>query len=199
MRIEELKTSGSDIAKDSDEFLADMFAGNLLMPKTGLLSQLQARGFTPAKIVPLELFTLSSFFGVGYGTLIEHMTWTLNLLSPQQRSVFMKQTPKKIKNIFGIEASSELVISDEFWSNRAIDLEVGDTLLLPSSLCTESNACLIGQGAQDGKMIFRAFKRGYSRTFSKDGSWAANIRIAPKNYVGLAKYRFLEDLDEEVS
>ncbi|KKL21020.1 hypothetical protein LCGC14_2449670, partial [marine sediment metagenome] len=83
MRVEELHTGGHESSNDVNEFLADMFAATLLMPKAGVLRALKTRNFDLKKIQPIQLFRLASFFGVGYGTLIEHMTWTLSLLTSQ--------------------------------------------------------------------------------------------------------------------
>ena len=128
MRVEELHTGGHESSNDVYEFLADMFAGTLLMPKAGVLRALKTRNFDLKKIQPIQVFRLASFFGVGYGTLIEHMTWTLSLLTSQQRKELLKTAPKTIKAVYGCEPKFELVIADEGWKNRAIDVEVGDSL-----------------------------------------------------------------------
>ena len=197
MRVEELNAGTQKSSNDKDEFLADMFAGILLMPKAGVLRELKKRNFDPKKIEPIQLFRLASFFGVGYATLIEHMTWTLSLLNSHQRKELLKTVPKAFKAIFGGDPGFELVIADEEWRNRAIDLEVGDMLALPRGATVEGNSRLERQGVVDGQPVFKVRKRGYSRAYSESNDWAANIRIAPKNYEGLARYRFLDDPQED--
>jgi hypothetical protein len=196
MRVEELK-SDSQSVKATDEFLADMFAGILLMPKSGVLRELKIRNFDPTKLKPIEVFRLASFFGVGYSTLIEHMTWTLNLLNSQRRKELLNTEPKELKANYGGSPGCELVMADVGWTNRAIDLEVGDILVLPHRSIVDINSRLEHQGVVDGQPVFRVHKRGYSRAYSECSDWAANIRIAPKNYGGLAKYRFLDDPEED--
>ena len=92
-----------------------------------------------------------------------------------------------------------MVIADEQWINRAIDLEVGDILALPKGGTVEDDTHLKQQDNLDGQPVFKAIKRGYSRAYSEDSDWAANIRISSKNYTGLAKYRFLNDPEEDIA
>ena len=199
MRVEKLNTDSSKSSEDSDEFLADVFAGILLMPKAGIHRALKARHYELKKITPIQLFRLASFFGVGYTTLIVHMTWTLSLLDShhgKRMTVAAHKILKEIKKHFGGESGYELVLTDEAWSGRAIDLEVGDTLVLLRGAVVESGKHLQQQGIVDGQPVFKVVARGYSRAYSKTSEWAANIRIAPKHYEGLAQYRFLDDPEE---
>jgi Zn-dependent peptidase ImmA (M78 family) len=199
MHVEELNMGRQKPSESEDEFLADMFAGSLLMPKAAVFRELKNRCIDPNKIVPIQAFELSSFFGVGYSSLIEHMTWTLSLLNSQQRKDLLKVAPKSFKSIFGSEAAFGLVIVNEHWKDRAIDLDIGDTLVLPSGAAVEDNAYMKHQGFVDEKSVFKALKRGYSRTYTEHNDWAANIRIAPKNYEGLARHRFLDDPEENIT
>lgn len=196
MRVEELNIGGKESSNDVDEFLVDMFAGTLLMPKAGVLHEFKIRGYELQNIESIQLFKLATFFSVGYGALIEHMTWTLNLMSMQQRTELLKIAPKKHKAIFGGDPGFETVIADENWTNRAIGLEVGDTLVLPNGAVVEDGPHFERYSVVDGLPVFKAIKRGYSRTYSEKNEWAANIRIAPKNYEGLSIYRFLDDPGE---
>jgi hypothetical protein len=197
MRVEDLSAGTQETSYSMDEFLADAFAGILLMPKSGVLRELKKRNFDPRQIKPIQLFRLASFFGVGYTTLIEHMTWTLSLLSSHQRESLLKTVPKSFKIDFGGDPGFDLVIADEQWKNRAIDLEVGDILVLPQGATVEDGTHLKQQSVVDGQPVFKVINRGYSRAHSEISDWAANIRISPKKYVGLARYRFLDEPEED--
>ena len=70
MRLDELKTGKINDAYDHEEFIADVFAANLLMSKASILYALKTRALDPTKLDPMHIFRLSSFFGVGYTTLI---------------------------------------------------------------------------------------------------------------------------------
>jgi hypothetical protein len=56
---------------------------------------------------------------------------------------------------------------------------------------------MIENGVIVGQPTFKAISRGYVRAFNESKDWAINIRIAPKQYEGLAQYRFLDDPAED--
>jgi hypothetical protein len=45
--------------------------------------------------------------------------------------------------------------------------------------------------------LFRAIRPGIVRASAERSAWAAFIRIAPEAYVGLARYRHLEEAADE--
>jgi Zn-dependent peptidase ImmA (M78 family) len=199
MRVDELKSGEVHTSKDPDEFLADMFAATLLMSQASIRHSLKARGFDTTRLEPMQVFRLASFFGVGYSTLIDHMTLTLGLLSLHQRVHLKKIVPKELKAQFGCAPQSEVVLTDEFWLDRAVDMEIGDILVLHRGAIVEDNPRISQHGVIDGQPTFRAVSRGYLRAFHKNNDWAVNIRIAPKQYEGLAHYRFLDDPEEAMA
>ena len=197
MRVEEIKYGKSHRFKDPDEFLADMFAATLLMSQASIHCSLKERGLNTKKIEPIQIFRLASFFGVGYSTLIDHMTLTLGLLSQQQREYLKQTKPKEIKALFGCSPQSEVVLVDEYWKSRTVDMEIGDILVLHQGTVVEDSTRMTQLEIIDGQPIFKAVSRGYLRAFHKSNDWAVNIRIAPKQYEGLARYRFLVDPEED--
>jgi Zn-dependent peptidase ImmA (M78 family) len=195
-RIEELNASRFQASKDPDEFLADMFGAFLLMSQASIRRALKEREMQPGRLQPSHAFLLAGFFGVGYGTLIEHLTWTLKLLKPEQRGILLKTQPKELKAQYGCSPQSEVIIVDHFWKNRAVDLEIGDTLVLKKDVLMEENSRLKSDGiVGDGQRVFRARARGYVRASLDE--WAVNIRISSKHYQGLARYRFFADPEED--
>lgn len=194
--VEELNASRSQKNKDPDEFLADMFAAFLLMSLGSVRRAFKDRNIQLQRVEPIQIFQLSSFFGVGYSTLIDHMTLTLRLLLPQQRESLLQTQPKDLKAKFGASPQSEVVLADKFWRGRAVDLEIGDILVLHKGAVVEDSPRLTRQGTIDGQEMFQATARGYIRAFHNNSDWAVNIRISPKYYEGLARYRFLEDPEE---
>lgn len=197
MRLDELKTSETCNADDPKEFITDLFAANLLMSKTSILYALKTRTLNPTKLDPMDVFRLSSFFGVGYTTIIDHMTLTLRILNQQQRDLLKKITPKVLKTQYGGTPQSEVIIADSFWHGRAVDMEVGDLLVLHQGAVVEDNPRMIKKDFIDRQPTYVAVSRGYARAFHEGDSWAINIRIAPKQYEGLAQYRFLDDPEED--
>lgn len=199
MRMEELKAGRRYSMEDLDEFIADMFAATLLMAKTSVHHSLRIRDFDTMNLEPIQIFRLASFFGVGYNTLIEHMTLTLGLLNRQQRENLRKTSPKQIKSHFGCSPQSELVMVDDFWQGRAVDLEVGDILVMSHGISMADNNHLSQRNIIDGQQTYQATSRGYLRVYRENNDWATHIRIAPNKYEGLACYRFLNDPEEDIS
>ena len=179
-----------------EEFLADAFAGHLLMSKPVVFNALKTRGLKPATLSPVDIYRLSSYFGVGYGTAVNHMTFVLKLISRSQSETLLKVQPKEIKSQYGASAESELVLADLHWLYRTLDAEIGDTIVLPKNARIESGNRLQLVKQQDDNAIYRAYSAGYSRAFCSGEDWAVHIRISRKNYVGLAQYRFYEEMEE---
>ncbi len=197
-RIEELNAGGFQGGKDPDEFLAEMFAAFLLMSQGSVRRAFKDRHIQPHGVKPMQVFRLACYLGVGYGTLIDHMTWTLRLLLPQERESLLQTQPKELKAQFGGSPQSEVVLVDGFWRDRAVDLEIGDILVLHQGAAVENGPRLAPHGAIDGQKTFKAMARGYVRAFHINSKWAVNIRIASKHYEGLARYRFLDDHEEGI-
>jgi Predicted Zn peptidase len=197
IRLDELKTGIKNSVYDPHEFIADVFAANLLMSKASILYALKIRALDPTKLEPMSIFRLSSFFGVGYSTIIDHMALTLGLLNQQQQTALKKTRPKDLKARYGGTPQSEVVIADGFWHGRAVDMEVGDLLVLHQGTVVEDNPRMIKKDLVDGHPTYVATSRGYARAFNESDGWAINIRIAPKQYEGLAQYRFLDDPEED--
>lgn len=196
MRLDELNHTKCQRRTDPDEFLADMFAASLLMPSVGVRKAIKQKGFQIPSLTPLQIFWLSSYFGVGYGTIIDHCTWTLKIISNSQRESLLKTQPKKIKEYFGGSPQSEVVLVDDWWCDRAVDLEVADIIVLPTNATIKEGHHLSQENTVDGFQVFKAKSRGYDQAFMKDKNWAVNIRITQKHFEGLAKFRFLCDPEE---
>jgi len=196
--IDERVNDSTPENNDPDEFLANMFAAFLLMPKSIVQKALKSRQIQPQRIEPLQIFRMASHINVGYGSLINHMTWTLNMLNKQQSKNLLRTQPKEIKSQFGGSPQGEVVLVDGFWRDRTVDLEIGDILVLHKDTTVEQTPRLSFAGTVDGQKTYRVIGRGYTRALNDDGDWGVNIRIAPKHYEGLARYRFLEDPEEDI-
>src|SRR5207249_1380848 len=109
--------------KDPEEYLADVFAGFLLMPKTAVLHAFSVRGFDPRTASPTDLFVTAGWLGVGYGTLARHLQSGLGLISARQRTELLKVQPKAIKRtLLGHDIAADVIVVDDAWKAcRAID------------------------------------------------------------------------------
>lgn len=196
-RIDQFVNDNTPENDDPDEFIANMFAAFLLMPKSIIQKVLRERKIQPQCIEPMQVFRMASHLNVGYGTLINHMTWTLNLLGKQQYKNLLRTQPKELKAMFGGSPQGEVIIVDELWQDRAVDLEIGDILVLHSNSVLDEAPQLSLTGKIDHQKLYTAVSRGYSRAFNANGDWAVNIRVTSKHYEGLAKYRFYTDPEED--
>ena len=83
--------------EDPKEFLADTFAGFILMPTIGLRRAFSVRGWKPETATSLQIFTIACEFGVGYATLLTHLSASVKMLSRGRAAVLGRETPKGLR------------------------------------------------------------------------------------------------------
>jgi Zn-dependent peptidase ImmA (M78 family) len=194
--IDELREDAkSNPWEDPKEFLADTFAGFLLMPTIGLRRAFKARGWTPTTATPAQMFTIACEFGVGYNTLLTHLSAGMNML-PYGRAKILKRTkPSALRaELLGALTPEPLVVADLHRVSPTLDTEVNSLLLLPEGTEAGGGALVLERDLETGR-LFRAVRSGIVRATA--GHWAAFVRVAPEAYVGLAQYRHLEDDPDE--
>lgn len=192
--IDQLKEDDRSPSDQPEEVLADGFAGFVLMPTIGVRRAFASRGWTIEAADPQQILTVATEFGVGYRTLIAHLAFALRRLSAERRAVLIKQPPQMIrKSLLGDNDLSGLAIVDEFSLNRTLDVEVGYGLAVPQGLNVPGNIVeFVGNHA--GFALYRATRRGSTNIVISGRTMS--VRVAPKEYVGLASFRHLEDPDE---
>ena len=184
--------------RDPEEYLADRFASFLLMPKSSVSRAFYSRGWKDIdNCSPVQIFTVAGWFGVGYETLIYHMELSLNILSKRPAEKLLRVTPKQLKTqIVGSEISENLIIVDTFWTARAIDIQVGDIVLLPNGTSLEGRCVSLLTNEEKG-IFFYGLQPGIGRFENKDANWSIFIRVSRKGYVGRNIFRHLEEPDDE--
>jgi len=181
--------------EDPKEFLADTFAGFTLMPIIGLRHAFAVRGWTPETATPAQMFTIACEFGVGYATLLTHLSVGVNKLSRGRATALQRITPKALRvEILGVLAPEPLIVVDHHRTWPALDAEVKTLLLLPPGTEVTGAALAFERDLAHGR-LFRAMSPGIVQASAS--SWAAFVRIASEAYVGLAQYRHLEDDPDE--
>lgn len=180
---------------DPDEFLADSFASNLLMPKSAVEKNLSLRSIDPRNASPSQIFRVSSYLGVGYSTFVKHIHYGLRLISAVDMARLEKSSPKTIKADFGLhlDSNESLHVVDKDWSGRCVDCEVGDLIIAPKNVECEGDAISIAGSLPAGALV-RVTKQGIARLTASD--WALYVRASKRRYVGRAIYRHDEDDDE---
>ena len=186
--------------QDPKEFLADTFAGFILMPIIGLRRAFTVRGWTPETATPAQMFAIACEFGVGYGTLLTHLSFGVNMVSRARSAVLQKVAPKVLRlELLGAVTPEPLIIADCHRAAPTLDAEVKTQLLLPPG--TEvTGAGLAFQRDLAAGRLFRAERAGIFQAIV--GDWAVFVRIAPiqpdaYGYIGLAPYRHLEEDPDE--
>jgi len=195
-KIDELQDVGI-ITKpfDPEEFLAQTFAGFLLMPKMAIDRALKDRGFTTQSAKATDYYQLACFFGVGYTSFIRHLTYSLRILPQIIADPLLKEPLSDIRSRFeSPDITKSLLVVDLRWKEKTVDLEVGDLLLAPRGTTNEGTSLLIGKETNNG-IYFEALKQGNDRLSA--GAWSCFARIRPKKFEGRAIYRHFPEVADE--
>lgn len=177
-----------------EEILANFFAAYLLMPTRALKALAVSRGISFRSLSALDAYRLSSQLGVGYGTLIKHLRWSERLIDHTRMEELQLRSPKDIRReLLGQDTPGHLVVADGQWRKVAIDLEVGDHILVPHGVVVNGNSARHVHESQHGSVI-QATSPGISQAIGA-GDWANMIRVSRKQYAGRGTFRHLEDDD----
>lgn len=186
-----------DIENNSDEFFADRFAGFLLMPKLTVERALTRRGWTPTTLTADQAYVLAGQLGVGYATLLQHMRWSLGILPNQIADTLLKIPPKRIRCAWlGQETTANVLVVDQHWIGRPVDMQIGDYLVVPRGTRIDLPHPKMLEEVTCDKSIFQANHAGIGRLIPPGDAPAIFVRLSRTAYVGLAKYRHLEDCED---
>ncbi len=196
-QYDELVEQRSEMRRfNPDEFQADTFAGALLMPKATVDRGFALRGWDPAACPPEAFYIVATWLGVGYSTLIHHMQYVLQTIKPQRAEELLRQNLIVTRsNLLGKECREHLVVADNHWTGRAVDIQVSDLVLLPprariegkcAAICAENKTNTVAQGITPG----------IGRIVVENPAWSTFIRVTRKQYSGRGKYRFEEEIED---
>lgn len=176
-----------------NEVLADSFASFMLMPTLGLKEAFSRRGLNPNNASALDMYAIACNFGVGQSTLVNHLAFSLKLINPVKRAALGQITPKMIRTeLLGETVSAHLIVADQHWNARTLDAEEDALLLLPANVVVDTSILMPLRELASGK-LFRTVRTGITRVVIPGTDWATYVRVARRQYVGLATYRHLED------
>ena len=196
--IDELRDDHAQNAdRPSNEVLADSFAAFVLMPTLGLREAFVKRSLDPNKASALDMYAIACNFGVGQATLVNHLAYGIDMISSVQRAQLGRITPKMIRTeLLGQVVSEPLTIADLYWNSPTLDMEQGSFLTLPSGVVVDTEM-LMPERDLAGSRLFRAMKVGITRVVIPGSSWATYVRIGRRQYIGLARFRHLEETADE--
>lgn len=192
--IDELKADDRQDSEIPEEILANAFAGFLLMPSIAMRRAFNSRGWKPATATPLQILMIASEFGVGYETLLTHLSMTLGDMPRSSRIELGKWTPQRIrKRALGDDDADGLVLLDARQQSVSVDLEEGYALAVPRGSKIDG-AVLTPRQTIECYDVYNAVGRGRAIVTTPD--WQIEARVAPVHFTGPANYRFMEDPDE---
>lgn len=196
--IDELREEQQlNASRPATEILADAFAAFVLMPTLGLRAAFAVRGVDPNKATAAQLYSIACNFGVGQKTLLNHLAFGVEMMSRAQWNRLQRITPKMIRaDLLGEITSEPLTIADEYWSSAALDTEQNSLLLLPSEAVVDTSMITPLKELPAGRLC-KAVRCGISRVAIPGTSWATYVRIARSQYVGLARFRHLEETADD--
>jgi Zn-dependent peptidase ImmA (M78 family) len=196
--IDELREDQANSAdRPPSEILADAFAAFVLMPTLGLREAFAKRGLDPNRASAIDMYAIACNFGVGQATLVNHLAYGINMINQVQRDRLGRITPKMIRTeLLGEAVSTPLTVADQHWNSPTLDVEQDALLLLPSGVVVDA-AMLVPERELAAGRLFRAAKCGITRVAIPGTPWATYVRIARRKYVGLARFRHLEETADD--
>lgn len=196
-RIDEVPEFAPDNRNDPEEWMANLFAAYLLMPSWAVESSFTRRSWTPETCTQLQLYTIASELGVGYETLIQHLRWSLRLITPAQAEELADTTPKALREkLIGKVDTKHLVLVDTAWMTGNLDLQVGYAALLPAGAVVEGAGIAVLGDVPAGRLV-QGLRPGLARVFLEGREWAKFVRVSRADFEGRSLYRHLEDPDVE--
>lgn len=195
-QFDELVDERTDARRyDLKEFRADAFAGEFLMPKTTVLRGFRDRTADPCTCAPEAFYAISCWLGVGYTTLVHHSATVLRVIDRARAEQLQRvRLPQMRQRILGRPCAAPLIVVDLQWRDRSIDAQVGDRLVLPAGAKIEGK-CARFIEERSGVTVAEAVQPGLGRTTA--GDWSSFMRVSRKGYVGRARFRFEEEVEDD--
>jgi Zn-dependent peptidase ImmA (M78 family) len=195
-RVDRIEDFESLTSVEPEERAANLFAGYLLMPLWAIEDAFFRRKWEPERSTPLQIYAIACQFGVGYRTLIQHLRWSLNMLSSDRAEELLRTSPKLLRqSLVGASAVRHLIVAGPGWiSNVPIDLAVGDVAIVPRGVHVDGSCARVTARHDLGELI-EAVSPGIGRAATEDDSWATFLRVARKEFTGRSIYRYMEDPD----
>ena len=178
-------------SNSAEEDAADAFARHLLMPKRAVLRGFSCLDTTPATAGSEDYYTIASWLGVGYSTLIQHTRWTLGLIDGAKLHMLMVKSPQQIKRSrvpsVAWSGRKELWPLQPWWEGVNLHLQCGDVVTGIESPSPEHFD--LGPGHAVASRV------GQLQALLVGGG-AVSLNISRADYIGMYQYRYLgEPLD----
>jgi len=115
----------------------------------------------------------------------------------QTQELKKTKLPAIRKSLVGtFEIPRRLIVTDQQSLSSIIECEVGDHLLVDASVSPQNDS-LHTLPSINGKQLFVAARRGVTSLRAADGTTFKQVRIMAHQFVGLNRYLYLPDPDED--
>lgn len=189
--IHELKAASED--RRPSAIPEEILAAFVLLPAIGIRRAFHRRNITPATANPLQVYTIACDFGVGYTTLVTHLSFSLEEIGETRRCELERWNPQDLRRqAVGRADPSPLIIVDEQGEALTLEVEVGHGVLTPHGSIASNDGLVLERQTLSGN-LFRATRQGLTQI--QTASRTIGVRIMKYQYLGLAHFRFLEDPD----
>ena len=179
---------------DPKEFMADCFAGALLMPKMAVERAFAVRNWSADSPTPAQIYVVSGYFGVGYSALVNHLWRSLRLLPSSHAENLLKVGRRRAQaQALGWDSANTAWIVDQHWNGPGDRRGSGDILQVHGESSCEGN-CLVDAGAFRGERLYRACQPGIGKISSATG-WSGYVRVSRRAFVGRSVFRHLSEED----
>ncbi len=188
--FDELVEKASTGENKIEERMANIFASFLLMPETTVKSFFITNNWDITNPSPVEVYRAASWLGVSYASLVNHLHYGLKIIDNVKFGILIRVQPKSIKtSLCGFSIVTNLLVANEHWKGRPIDMQVNDFLLMNSNIEIEKN--ILSPIETTAGYIFQATKPGLTiikDSLSKNGMV---VRIRKHEYIGRSIFRHL--------
>lgn len=190
-RFDQLDSTAED---SEEEYLANSFSAALLMPKTVVDAALLRRGWTHEPLTGEMVFTISQDLGVGYTTLVNHMSIVLRYVTFGQKATLEARDLRAIrKTIAGFGVPRDVFPVDDGWGSRPVDVDTGDVLILPEGARLAGDSVL--REIEFPRWHILAAHAGITKLRLASGR-ELEVRVSREDYTGRAQYRHLDEPDD---
>lgn len=201
--IDELQDEVESGEFQPQEFLANTFAGFLLMPAQGVKRAFSSRRLDIRTATPEQMYGVACSFGVGYETLIGHLEYSLKLLTTDRATILRRTKLPKIRvRILNSNIPGHLIVVDRNYLLTTVDAEAGNNaepgnlVILPEGATSDGDQVELIERGPNGT-LYRAVRPGLARVTLPTNDWGVVVRVSRYQYAGLAQYRHLEETPDE--
>ena len=174
-----------------EEFIAQRFAAALLMPNLVIDSAFARRKRSIADATPELIFTIAQELGVGFTTLVGHLEKTLKRVTAAQAAALRHTDLKELRpTMIGRAVEHDLVIVDEQWRRRTLDLEIGDMAALLAGGRFQGDCASLRKG---GRTYLAAKTQGVGELILDGCAYPIAVRVSRRKFTGIARYRHMEE------